>query len=66
VERHSSLLPVDRAQFLAQVERVATTGAAFKSTRLMDVKWCHPKLTVVVKHLAGSKPLRRATVKSIA
>ena len=24
----------------------------------MDVKWCHPKLVVEVRHLAGSKTLR--------
>ena len=27
-------------------------------------KWCQPKLTVEVKHLAGSKTLRHATVKT--
>jgi hypothetical protein len=31
-----------------------------------DVKWCHPKLVVEVKHLAGSKLLRHATVKRLA
>ena len=29
------------------------------------VKWCHPRLTVEVKHLAGSKILRHATVKRL-
>ena len=29
---------------------------------LTDAKWCHPKLVVEVKHLAGSKLLRHATV----
>jgi hypothetical protein len=28
-----------------------------------DVKWCHPKLAVEVKHLAGSKTLWHATVR---
>jgi hypothetical protein len=42
----------ERAQFLAELERLATSWAAFKGSR--DVKWCHPKLIVVVKHLAGS------------
>ena len=29
-------------------------------------RWCHPKLVVVVKHLAGIKMLRHATVKAFA
>ena len=52
----------ERTRFLAEIERLATSWAAFKSSRLMDVKWCHPK--VEVKHLAGSKTLRHATVRS--
>jgi hypothetical protein len=35
------------------------------SSRLTDIKWCQPKLTVRVKHLAGSKTLRHATVKRL-
>ena len=54
----------ERTRFLAEIERLATSWAAFKSFRLMDVKWCHPKLVVEVKHLAGSKTLRHATVRS--
>ena len=45
----------ERTRFFAELERLATSWAAFKSSRLMDVKWCHPKLVVEVKHLAGSK-----------
>jgi len=56
----------ERAEFFAELERLATSWAAFKSSRLMDVKWCHPKLTVEVKHLAGSKLLRHATVKRLS
>src|SRR6476620_9504270 len=56
----------ERAEFFAELERLATSWAAFKSSRLMDVKWCHPKLVVEVKHLAGSKLLRHATVKRLA
>jgi bifunctional non-homologous end joining protein LigD len=56
----------ERAQFLAELERLATSWATFKSSRLTDVRWCHPKLTVVVKHLAGSKMLRHATVRGFA
>ena len=52
--------------FFAELERLATSWAAFKSSRLMDVKWCHPKLVVEVKHLAGSKLLRHATVRNFA
>jgi bifunctional non-homologous end joining protein LigD len=56
----------ERAQFFAELERLAISCAAFKSSRLMDVKWCHPQLTVEVKHLAGSKMLRHATVRNFA
>jgi bifunctional non-homologous end joining protein LigD len=49
----------ERAQFFAELERLATSWAAFKG--MHDVKWCHPKLAVEVKHLAGSKMLRHAT-----
>jgi len=52
--------------FFAELERLATSWAAFKSSRLMDVKLCHPKLVVEVKHLAGSKLLRHATVRNFA
>lgn len=54
-----------RAEFLAEVERLTTSWAAFKSSRLIDVKWCQPKLTVRVKHLAGSNMLRHATVRGL-
>ena len=53
----------ERAQFLGELERLTTSWAAFKSSRMIDVKWCHPKLVVEVKHLAGSKFLRHATVR---
>jgi hypothetical protein len=56
----------ERTRFFAELERLATSWAAFKSSRLTDVKWCHPKLVVQVKHLAGSKLLRHATVKALA
>jgi hypothetical protein len=55
-----------RTEFLAEVERLATAWAAFKSSRATDVKWCEPKLMVRVKHLAGSKTLRHATVRGWA
>jgi bifunctional non-homologous end joining protein LigD len=56
----------ERAEFFAEVERLTTAWAAFKFSRLTHVKWCQPKLTVRVKHLAGSKTLRRATVRALA
>jgi bifunctional non-homologous end joining protein LigD len=56
----------DRTRFFVELERLATSWAVFKSSRLMDVKWCHPKLVVEVKHLAGGKLLRHATVKRLA
>jgi ATP-dependent DNA ligase len=55
----------ERAQFFTEVDRFTTSWALFKSSRLTDVRWCHPKLTVVVKHLVGSKMLRHATVKAL-
>jgi bifunctional non-homologous end joining protein LigD len=54
----------ERARFFAELERLATSWATFKG--MHDVKWCHPKLVVEVKHLAGSKLLRHATVKRLA
>ena len=55
----------ERTQFFAEVERLATSWAAFKSS-MIDVKWCQPTLTVRVKHLAGSKTVRHATVRALA
>jgi bifunctional non-homologous end joining protein LigD len=55
-----------RTEFLAEVERLSTAWAAFKSSRLTDVKWCEPKMMVRVKHLAGNKTLRHATVRGLA
>jgi DNA ligase D-like protein (predicted ligase) len=55
-----------RVEFLSKVERLQTSWALFKSSRLTDVKWCQPKLTVRVKHLAGSRMLRHATVRDFA
>jgi hypothetical protein len=52
-------------RLLAEVERPTTSWAAFKSSRLTDARWCQPKLMVRVKHLAGSKTLRHATVKEM-
>jgi bifunctional non-homologous end joining protein LigD len=57
---------IARTEFLAKVERLTTSWAAFRSERLTDAKWCEPKLMVRVKHLAGSKTLRHATVKGLA
>ena len=54
------------AQFFAEVERLTTSWAAFKNSQMQDAKWCHPMLAVEVKHLAGSKLLRHATVKRLA
>ena len=56
----------ERTRFFAELERLATSWAAFKSSRLMDVNGCHPKITAEVKHLAGSKFLRHATVRNFA
>jgi bifunctional non-homologous end joining protein LigD len=55
----------ERTDFLAEVERLTTAWAAFKSSRLTDAKWCEPRLLVRVKHLAGAKTLRHATVRGL-
>src|SRR4029077_5951552 len=56
----------ERTRFFAELERLATSWAEFKSSRLTDVKWCHPKLWGEVKHLAERKTLRHATVRSLS
>ena len=56
----------ERAQFFAEVDRLTTSWASFKSSQSHDVKWCQPRLIVEVKHLAGSKLLRHATVKRLS
>jgi len=33
----------ERKEFLAEVARLATSWVSFKSSRMHDVKWCHPK-----------------------
>jgi ATP-dependent DNA ligase len=55
----------ERTQFLAEVERLTTSWTALKSSRAIDVKWCQPRLLVRVKHLAGSKTLRHATIRAL-
>ena len=55
----------ERKEFLGEVERLTTSWGAFKSSRASDVKWCQPRLRVRVKHLAGSKALRHATVRAL-
>ena len=52
-----------RREFFSEVERLATTNAGFGFTRLYGVRWCRPKLTVRVKHLAAGQTLRHATVR---
>jgi ATP-dependent DNA ligase len=60
-----TLIGDERKEFLAEVEGLTTSWGAFKSSRATDVKWCQPRLVVRVKHLAGSKTLRHATVKGL-
>ena len=45
----------ERAQFFKVVDRLTTSWAMFKSSRLTDVRWCHPKLTVVVETSVGKQ-----------
>jgi hypothetical protein len=46
-------------------ERLHTREFGMNENWLTDVKWCQPRLTVRVKHLAGSKTLRHATVREL-
>jgi ATP-dependent DNA ligase len=55
----------ERKAFFAELERLTTSWAAFKSSRPIEVRWCQPKLAVRVKHLAGGKSLRHATVRGL-
>jgi hypothetical protein len=55
----------ERKEFLAEVERLTASWTTLKSSRGTDVKWCQPRLTVRVKHLAGSETLRHATVRGL-
>ena len=55
----------ERTQFFAQLESLATSWEAFKTSRMVDIKWCQPALTVRVKHLAGGNVLRYAVVKAL-
>jgi hypothetical protein len=64
--RRPPLAGDERTRFFAELERLATSWAAVKLSRLTDVKWFHPKLTIEVKHLAGSKTLRHVTVKRLS
>jgi bifunctional non-homologous end joining protein LigD len=61
-----ALVGDERTAFLSEVERLTKSWASFKTSRLTDVKWCPPNLTVRVKHLAGSKTLRHASVRGLA
>jgi bifunctional non-homologous end joining protein LigD len=60
-----ALIGEARTEFLAEVERLTTSWSEFKASRVTDAKWCQPKLAVRVKHLAGSKTLRHATVRGL-
>jgi DNA ligase D-like protein (predicted ligase) len=57
---------VARAEFIDVVDRLATHKGLFKATRLSEVRWCVPRLTVRVKHLAASNTLRHATVRGLS
>jgi DNA ligase D-like protein (predicted ligase) len=55
----------ERDRFFAEIERFNMAWSEFKDSRMNGVQWCRPRLTVQVKHLAGSKTLRHATVKGV-
>jgi bifunctional non-homologous end joining protein LigD len=55
----------ERDYFFAEIERLTVSWETFKASRHSDAKWCQPELMVRVKHLAGSKTLRHATVREL-
>lgn len=55
-----------RERFFAELDRLTTSWASFNTSRRTGVAWCRPQLAVEVKHLAGSKRLRHATVRRLA
>jgi bifunctional non-homologous end joining protein LigD len=55
----------ERDYFFAELERLTMSWETFKTSRHGDAKWCQPELMVRVKHLAGSKTLRHATVREL-
>jgi hypothetical protein len=62
----SALLP-SGLQHLVRLLRGLPPSAGFSfGTYRASRKWCQPKRTVEVKHLAGSKTLRHATVRTLA
>ena len=70
LEQHSSLLPVMNAlSFSLSLSVWPRHGQRLSHHGMTDVKWCHPKLVVEVKHLAGSKtapPCHGERLRSIA
>jgi ATP-dependent DNA ligase len=54
-----------RERFFTELDRLTTSWAAFNTSRRNGVAWCRPQLAVEVKHLAGSKHLRHATVRRL-
>ena len=55
----------ERARFFSELDRLAVSWSEFKASRNDDVTWCQPKMAVTVKHLAGGKMLRHATVRAL-
>jgi hypothetical protein len=58
-------LRIRRRDEIFGMDRFTTSWDVFKNSRTNDVKWCHPKLVVEVKHLAGSKLLRHAGLRGV-
>ena len=54
-----------RERFFVELDRLTTSWASFNTSRSKGVTWCRPQLAVEVKHLAGSKHLRHATVRRL-
>src|SRR5262249_42957380 len=52
-------------RFFSELDRLAVSWSEFKASRNGDVTWCQPKMAVTVKHLAGGKMLRHATVRAL-
>jgi hypothetical protein len=59
-------LPYNAHEFLrAKLDELATESPSIRGLRNRDARWVKPLLVVKVRHLAGPKLLRHATVREI-
>ena len=56
----------ERDNFRTRLESIKVEGCPIPKLRIPDARWVHPQLVVRVRHLAGTKYLRHATVRGFA